>query len=250
MVSRPEAPPVAVHQHLSKSAFAYHELRRRVLDGDLEPGRRLLLRPLAEELGLSVMPVRDALRLLERDGLVASETHRGATVTQISADAVIEAIGIRMWLEVLAVREAVPRHDAATLAEARRRLDAARDAIDGDDGLAYARANRRLHEALEAPASQAVRDLVAELWERLWQARRRMSLFSLLPAVREDAQREHEELHDAVARGDAEGAAAAMERHRASSLAAWRDAMRELPAVGGDVDLGTGPSSLEPGQER
>jgi len=57
---------------LTKTDYAYTELRRRILDGELAPGERLLLRQLAEELGISVMPVRDAIRLLERDGLVTS----------------------------------------------------------------------------------------------------------------------------------------------------------------------------------
>jgi DNA-binding transcriptional MocR family regulator len=53
---------------LTKSEYAYAELRRRILDGQLPPGARLLLRPLASELGVSVMPIRDAIRLLERLG--------------------------------------------------------------------------------------------------------------------------------------------------------------------------------------
>ena len=91
-----------------KSEYAYKALRQRILDGVLRPGERLLLRPLAEELGLSVMPVRDAVRLLEGDGLVRVESHRGATVTPIEAETVVALIGIRMWLEVLAINDAAP----------------------------------------------------------------------------------------------------------------------------------------------
>jgi DNA-binding GntR family transcriptional regulator len=209
---------------LTKSEYAYAELRRRILDGRLPAGARLLLRPLADELGVSVMPIRDAIRLLERDGLVTVNNHRSATVTEIARDAVVESVGIRMWLEVLAVREATPHHTSATLAAAERALaDAERTAATGK-ALEYARANRRFHNALEAPAPESLRSLIDELWDRMWQARRSLSLFILDPGRIDGAQQEHRELYEAVARGDAEAAATAMAEHRERSLAAWSDA--------------------------
>jgi DNA-binding GntR family transcriptional regulator len=211
--------------HLTKSEFAYRELRRRILAGEYPPGQRLLLRPIAEQLQLSVMPIRDALRLLERDGLVTSESHRGATVTPISTSTIIDSISIRMWLEVLAVREAVPVHTDATRALIHSRLEEAEDLTTGDDGLAYAMANRALHEAIEAPAPEPLRTIIAELWERLWQARRRMSLFSLIPDTRTSAQREHRALVAAIDTGDPDEASAVMESHRESTLRAWRAAL-------------------------
>src|ERR671937_118740 len=142
--ARQEQPPF-----LTKSEYAYAELRKRILDGRLQPGARLLLRPLAHELGVSVMPIRDAIRLLERDGLVTVHNHRSATVTEIERTAVVDSVGIRMWLEILAIREATPRHTARTLAAAERALaDAARAASAGKP-LAYARANRAVHTAFE-----------------------------------------------------------------------------------------------------
>jgi DNA-binding GntR family transcriptional regulator len=216
------APPV------TKSEYAYAELRRRILDQELAPGSRLLLRPLARELGLSVMPVRDAIHKLERDGLVATESHRGATVTGISSEAVLQNISIRMWLEVLAVREATPRHDAASLAHVDDLLDAADAAAATGEGLAYASANRKLHEALEAPAPAAVLALIDKTWDRLWQARRRMSLFHLVPQRIREAQDEHRQIVAAVRRGDVEAATAAMAEHRLSTLAAWEEALRDV----------------------
>lgn len=210
---------------LTKTDYAYTELRRRILDGELKPGARLLLRPLAEELGVSVMPVRDAIRLLERDGLVATESHRGATVTTISRNEILDTISIRMWLEVLAVREATPLHTERTLAVAEAALEEAEHAAATGDGLAYTLANRRVHRALEAPASPAVQELIEDLWDRLWRARRRMSLFVLSADRIVGAESEHRELFAAVRSGDVPAAAAAMERHRDSTLVAWADVL-------------------------
>jgi DNA-binding GntR family transcriptional regulator len=212
---------------LTKTDYAYSELRRRILDGEFPPGTRLFLRPLAEEFGISVMPVRDAMRLLERDGLVTTKSHRGATVTTISRDEILDLISTRMWIEILAVREATPRHTEETLAEAERALAEAKRAAATGEGLAYTHANRRVHATLEAPASPAVRQLIEELWDRLWQARRRISLFVMASDRIVGAESEHHELFDAVHRGDADAAAEAMARHRESTLAAWHAVLNE-----------------------
>jgi DNA-binding GntR family transcriptional regulator len=220
------APPV------TKSEYAYAELRRRILDQELPPGARLLLRPLARELGLSVMPVRDAIHKLERDGLVTTESHRGATVTGISRESVLQNISVRMWLEVLAIRDATPRHDAASLAHVNELLEADAAAARTGEGLVYASANRRLHEALEAPAPAPVRALIDKVWDQLWQARRRMSLFQLVPQRIQEAQDEHRKIVAAVRSKDVEAAGAAMAEHRLSTLAAWETALREAPTSG------------------
>jgi DNA-binding GntR family transcriptional regulator len=230
MASRPPA-----HAHLTKSEFAYQELRRRILEDELAPGERLLLRPLADELGLSVMPVRDALRMLEGDGLVTLESHRGATVTDISRDAVLETISTRMWLEVLAAREAAAGHTDTSMRAVEKALAAARAAAERADGEAFTRANRQLHEAIEAPASDMLKELIRELWERLWQVRRRVALYTTVPERIPEAQEEHEALVAGLRARDPEAAGAAMERHRVSTLAAWEAALPPADASASDA---------------
>ena len=212
---------------LTKSDYAYAELRRRILEGDLSPGTVLQLRPLAMELGLSVMPVRDAIRLLQRDGLVATQNHRSATVTTISHEDVMQAISVRMWLEILAIREATPRHTESSLSHAEHKLVDAEQVSASGDGLAYSHANRALHEALEAPAPAEIRQLIDDLWDRLWRSRRRMSLFILAPERISAAETEHRQIFDAVWRQDADAAVDAMERHRESSVAAWKTVLAQ-----------------------
>lgn len=213
-----------------KSGYAYEVIRGRILDGGLPPGTRLRLRHLATELDLSEMPVREALRMLQRDGLVEIEDHRGATVTAIRLEDVAERIGVRMWLEVLAMDEAAPRHDAASLRTARSALARLARAAEAGDGGAFSRENRAFHEALEAPAGPIVRGLIGEIWDRVWQARRQTSLFVLDPGRMAAAQAEHEELLDAVERGDAAAAADAMDRHRSTTIATWQRAVASTEA--------------------
>jgi DNA-binding GntR family transcriptional regulator len=207
---------VAVPQ--TKSRYAYDRLREQIVAGDLAPGERLRLRTLAESLGLSEMPVREALRMLSRDGLVEFSDHRGATVTEIPLEDVRATISARMWLEILAVREAVPVHDATSLAAVRTALARCAKAATG---RAFSTANRELHEAIEAPAPAAVRQMIAESWDRFWVVRRSGSLFLLQPDEIARAQEEHVALVEAVEAGDARAAGRAMERHRTSTLRAW-----------------------------
>src|SRR5690349_322350 len=202
----------------TKSRYAYDQLRAQIVDGSLAPGERLRLRTLAEALGLSEMPVREALRMLSRDGLVEFSDHRGATVTAIPIEDVSATISARMWLEILAVREAVPLHDDASLAAVRTALAKGAKATSG---AAFSVANRELHEAIEAPAPAALRGMITEAWDRVWVVRRAASLFLLLPDQVARAHEEHVELVEAVEAGDAKAAGRIMERHRTSSLRAW-----------------------------
>lgn len=210
----------------TKSQWAYRRLRDLIAEGELAPGSRLVLRKLAEDFGLSEMPVREALRMLQRDGLVEFASHRGATVVAISRDEVLEGISVRMWLEALAVRQAAERRSETELAAARRALAETEAALDGDDAAGFSTANRRFHEALESPADALLKASIEELWNRVWQARRTVSLFLLRPGQMKQARGEHRELLAAVERGEPDAAGAAMEAHRRSSLEAWRLALK------------------------
>lgn len=209
----------------TKSGWAYRRLRDMIAHGDLQPGSRLVLKRLAESFGLSEMPVREALRMLQRDGLVEFESHRGATVVPISRGDVIDGVSMRMWLEVLAVREATPCHTRESLDRATKALAELAEAAKAGNADQYSALNRRFHEAVEAPSSEALRTTIAELWDRVWHARRTLSLFALQPQRIKEAQADHRLLLRAVRAGDVDAAADAMAAHREASLASWHAAL-------------------------
>jgi DNA-binding GntR family transcriptional regulator len=212
----------------TKSEWAYRRLRDMIADGTLAAGSRLVLRHLAADFGLSEMPVREALRMLQRDGLVVFESHRGATVVAISREEVLEGISVRMWLEVLAVEQAAERRSDRDLAAARRALRETGVASRANDAGRFSASNRAFHQALEASADELLRATIEDLWNRVWHARRSLSLFALRPEQMKLATREHEELLAAVERGDARATRNAMEQHRLSSIDAWRQALKLL----------------------
>lgn len=213
-----------VHRPVTKREFAYNAIRGLIMDGTLQAGERLSLRPLAARLGVSVMPVRDALRALELEGLVDSSDHQGSYVATISRGEILEAVSLRMWLEVYAAKRAAEIRDARSIDRARQALAAGEKAMSAGDGLRFTKANRRFHEALEAPVGGLAVAMIKDLWNRLWQVRQRASLFVLLPERMNEAHNEHVAILDAVERGDAKAAGVAAERHRDSTLVAWEHA--------------------------
>ena len=205
-----------------KSAYAYEQIRARIADGQYAPGTRLRLREIGHDLGLSEMPVREALRMLQRDGLVEIQDHRGATVTEISLDDVSDQIAIRMWLEALAVERSIPRLDAKALRRAEVAFEKLDAAIAAGDSAAFSVANRAFHEALESASGDALAELIQTQWDRAWAARRQRSLFGSEPGRMERAQHEHRVLLDAAIAGDAVAARDAMILHRDATLTSWQ----------------------------
>jgi len=123
-------------------------LAERIIAGDVEPGARLRQDHIAEEFGASHVPVREAFRLLESQGLVVSEPRRGVRVAGFSLDEVREVAEMRAALEVLALRQAGPHLTKALLEEA----EAISKAGDrASDVQAWEEANRAFHRLIITP---------------------------------------------------------------------------------------------------
>ena len=90
-------------------------LRRQILRGELKPGERLMEISLANKLGVSRTPIREAIRMLEHEGLAVMKPRRGAQVAKISAQELTDVLEIRESLEILAISKACERMDAEDL---------------------------------------------------------------------------------------------------------------------------------------
>jgi len=108
----------------ARSAFheAYTYLRQQIREGRLESGARVKAEDIAAELGLSRMPVREAIRQLDSEGLLTIRPNRGAVVTRLSPDELLELFEMRSALEGLAIRRAVRAFDEEALEELELRL--------------------------------------------------------------------------------------------------------------------------------
>jgi DNA-binding GntR family transcriptional regulator len=186
------------HRTLAEKAFtALHEA---IVTGTLQPGERLPIEDLAETFDMSPMPIREALRRLDSVGLVENVPHRGARVTELSAEDLQDVYEGRLALEPLAVRHAAERfddHDRETAQDALTRHIAA---VERDDLKEIWRTHTDFHFALYcAGGSRWLVRLITPLWESSERYR-----FASRPIQRTVAarQEEHERILAACAAND------------------------------------------------
>ena len=205
---------------VSKVDLAHDLIRTRILDGAYTPGYRLVLGTLAKELGVSTVPVREAVRRLEAEGLVEVVRNVGATVRGL------DPVEYRWAVETLAVVEgaatgmAAPLLSADELAEARRLNAAMRTGLDDLDPLRHSRLNQQFHRVLTAPCpNPLLRELVERGWTRV--SGLRSSVFSFVPDRAAESVREHDALLDLIASGaPAADIDAAARAHREATVQA------------------------------
>jgi DNA-binding GntR family transcriptional regulator len=195
--------------HSPLTRMVVDTLRDRILSGAAVGGERLVEGRLSEELGVSRMPVREALRQLASEGLVTIEPRRGAAVTQFSEDQVRELVEVRATLEGLNAKLAAKRHDAAKIKELESILAEGLSVAETADSLTLTRLNQRFHDALANIADNSVlRDIMRSLRDRT------ALLFAPLNSGRgKQNWEEHAAILRAVIDGDAELAALLATRH-------------------------------------
>jgi DNA-binding GntR family transcriptional regulator len=198
-----------VAERPSLSQVVGEKIRGQILAGRLRPGERLVEDRLSAELGVSRVPVREALRGLSMEGLVRLEPNRGATVTEVTPELVAELVEVRTLLEALNARLAARRHDPRIVALLQDTLRRGNEAAETDTIEQLARLNAEFHERLaEASRNSVLSDMMRSLRERTSLA------FSIngRARAREDWQ-EHAAVLAAVIDGDEEMAALLAARH-------------------------------------
>lgn len=138
-----------------------------IISGELPAGTRLRIRDLADELGTSVMPVREAIRRLEEMGLAQAEPYRGAVVKGFTHTELLELYSTRRLLEVEATRLGAPEVSADDLRRMKDEYDAMAAAVARDDALDYLdRDERFLAIVYRASGNSVLVELVQTLWHR------------------------------------------------------------------------------------
>ena len=120
---------VTMNEYLPLRDVVFNTLRQAILKGELEPGERLMEIHLANRLGVSRTPIREAIRKLELDGLVLKIPRKGAEVARISEKSLREVLEVRRSLEELATELACQRMSANALQELEEAQEAFRNAI-------------------------------------------------------------------------------------------------------------------------
>lgn len=201
------------------------ELRTWIASGRLQPGEQIVQDTLALELGVSRVPLREALKVLEAEGQVSYVAHRGYFVTELSLSDLLEVYRIRELLETEAVRRAVPLMTTEDVDRFDEAADDVRRAAEAVDVPAMSTSNRRFHFALiGACAMPRLIRILHVLWDSTEVYR---SVYFTDDANKGRVLDEHDELVAAVKAGDVDAALAVLSRHRQNAIAALRPLLEQ-----------------------
>ena len=204
----------------SKGSLAYNELRQLILSGGLAPGSRISQYELADNMQMSITPLREAIRRLSSEGLIIMDTHRDSRVAAMSASEARELLEVRLSLEPSATELAASRRTDADIAAMRaaagKLLPVTR--VWGEEAITV---HREFHRAVYAASHN---DVMIKLLDDLWDKSDRYRRIGLeLPSGDEPRTidlNQHHQILELVIAGDGAGAAELARTHIANSLTA------------------------------
>ncbi|WP_129661819.1 GntR family transcriptional regulator [Rothia uropygialis] len=185
---------------LSKAQRAYQWLKQKISRQEFTPGYRLVLSTIAQQLDMSVVPVREAIRQLEAEGLVTFQRNVGAQVAMVDESryrSSMETLGI---LEGAATALAAPNLGKEDLRRARELNDRLAASLDDFDPHAFTQTNHEFHQVLFARCpNERLTELVSAEWERLGHLRD--STFSFVPGRARESVEEHAHVLELIENG-------------------------------------------------
>lgn len=193
----------------TKREWAARVIREAILRGDLKPGQRLKQQELAEALEMSATPIREVVRILEAEGLVENIPYKGTFVHEVSSAEAEELTPIRVALESLAVRQAVPNLTGDDLSKLEKILGRMERAETSGDLAALRRYNFDFHSKIYNACGS---EILCELIERVW-PRFATDILWAIPDRAKASVDHHRAILDLIRDGDAEAAAEKMAEH-------------------------------------
>ncbi len=190
----------------------HDRLRRAILRGELDPRVPISQVRLAATLGVSRTPLREALRMLQREGLIDSEPNRRVRVAELSMTDLEQLYAGRVLIEALAVRLTVPRFTAADMAALRAALADMNRRLEEREIDEWEAAHRRFHELLRRDAGERIGRIARDLADHAERYRR---VYMAEPRIWSAAAEEHAAIVEACASGDGPLASVQLVRHLA-----------------------------------
>lgn len=200
----------------SKNEAVYDALRQSIIQGEFEPGSRLVIDDLAESMGVSQIPIREALRQLEADGFISIEPYVGATLTDINANFIFEIFALLESLEVICSRVACRCMSDRELDKLAQLIDEMDRSINNPEQ--WSQENKQFHlficECSKNVLTMKMMQKVLDHWDRL-----RLHYLKDVSGRRiGDAQREHKVILAAFRSRDAVEVERALREHNQSAL--------------------------------
>ncbi len=202
---------VNMDEFLPLRDVVFNTLRRAILTGELKPGERLMEIHLANRLGVSRTPIREAIRKLELEGLVTMIPRRGAEVAQITEKSLQDVLEVRRALDALCAELACDRITAEGKTALKKACDSFEEATKTGEIVAIAAADVALHDIIvQATGNQRLIQLINNLSEQMYRYR-----FEYIKdeSGHENLVNEHRMIYESIMKGDKENAAAAARLH-------------------------------------
>ena len=207
----------------TKQEFVYRTLRDEIMSCALEPGQRLVIDDLARRLEVSAIPVREALQLLQSEGLVQNIPHVGATVSPISRESIDEVFTVMEGLEIVATRGASRLMTPQDAEEVGQIVAAMDEAVASNRHEEWADLNTRFHLSISRLSAMP---MLHEMTERVlarWDRVRRYYFNGVLVHRIEQAQGEHRALYAAMKERSSEVMEDTVKKHNRGALVAYTD---------------------------
>jgi DNA-binding GntR family transcriptional regulator len=208
----------ATARHQTKQEFVWQTLRAAILACELQPGERLVIDEVARRLGVSIIPVREALQMLQAEGLVVTVPHVGAAVAPISRESIVDVFTVLEGLELVSTRLVAERGAPAELDALVRMMD---ECAASGRFERWADLNTRFHHTIAASTGLP---LLAEMMDRVlgrWDRIRRYYFNDVLSHRVDAAQQEHRDIVAAIGRKDFPALEAYVRQHNRNALAAY-----------------------------
>ena len=201
----------AEDEYLPLRDVVFNTLRQAILTGEMKPGERLMEIHLANKLGVSRTPIREAIRKLELEGLVIMIPRRGAEVAQITWKNLKDVLEVRRAIDVLAIELACDRMSAEELDELYQACEAFKEATKTQDARVIAKADVALHDLIvKSTRNDRLMQLVNTLSEQMYRYR-----FEYIKDVsqHEKLVQEHNDMYQSILNKNKELAAEAVRKH-------------------------------------
>lgn len=199
------------NDYLPLRDVVFNTLRDNILTGEMKPGERLMEIHLADKLGVSRTPIREAIRMLELEGLVTMIPRRGAEVAQISSKGLRDVLEVRQALDALAIELACDRITEEEISALRKACDRFAETTKTQDVVKIAGADVDLHDIIvKAAGNDRLAQMVGNLSQQMYRYR--------LEHIKDVTQHErlieeHEEIYRCLKNRDKEGGAKAIKTH-------------------------------------
>lgn len=208
-------------RHVTKQQFAYGAMREAIIRCELAPGERVVIDDLARRFDVSIIPVREALRLLESEGFIVSVAHTGTSVAPVSRQLVVEVFALLEGLETVSGRAAASSAsgpDVDALEALVRRMDRALAA--GRPG-AWAELNTEFHLAISRLSGMPMVDQMLRRALDHWDRVRRFFFSGVFTRRADAAQREHHRILAELRARDAEAIEQTLRAHNRGASQAY-----------------------------